>query len=194
MSIARERDLGSICVRPAKVCDAPAVSSFVSVARHAGGTLEHARRAGATAHAACLLANRSQCQQLAELGCLVRAWVAVLDGSIVGFSAGVESSTCFRIDELIVARSHRCGGIGASLLRQTLDLCEFSLVRRVPVYALVRGSDIDGLSWLCERGFEPARFANGRVVIDNATFEAEGVDGIVLALRDENGVSVRIAN
>jgi GNAT superfamily N-acetyltransferase len=193
MSVAVEKDLRSIYVRPAKVCDAPAVSALVAVSRHAGGTLEHAQRAGVNAGTACHLANRPKCPTLAQLGVLVRAWVAVADDAIVGFASGVECRSCFRLDELIVARSHRRRGAGAALLRQAIDLCEFAFVGRLPLFACVRGTDVSGLSWLCERDFEPARYADGRVAITEEAFAGEQCDGIFLARVPEGGVAARIA-
>jgi hypothetical protein len=64
----------------------------------------------------------------------------------------------------------------------------------VPIITLVRGSDVEGLSWLCDRGFVPSRFTDGRTMIVPDEFAGEACEeGIGLHRPAPCGAVVRIA-
>lgn len=122
----------------------------------------------------------------------MRAFVAVQADEVCGFAALVIGLDCVQILELIVSRKHRRTGIGATLLRQMFDLRD-SL--RLPLAAIVRGTDCEGMTWLCRRGFEVARRENGSVAIEPDAFPLDDCDGITLVCTrasQERAIAVRI--
>lgn len=124
-------------------------------------------------------------------GDVIHAWVATRGQQIVGTLAAIDRGRQIDLHELLVAESDRRLGVGLSLL---VELLEFADARRVPIIALVRAGDCDGLHWLCERGFGPGVFVGGRPAVVEAAFPGEACEeGIGLVRRGTSEIPVRIA-
>lgn len=124
-------------------------------------------------------------------GEVVHAWVATRGQQIVGVMIAIDRGGQIDLIDLVVAERDRRLGVGMSLL---VELLEFADARRVPIIALVRGSDVAGLSWLCDRGFVPARFVGGRPAVVDCAFPGERCEeGIGLVRRGTSDIPVRIA-
>jgi len=138
----------------------------------------------------CVLNDRSLCQ--CGCGLVVRCWVAIdRQGEIVGLAAGTESLAAVGLADIVVDLGWRRRGVGSALLRAVQDLADSHLI---PTFAVVRGTDVVGLDWLCERGFETARHPDNRPVINATAFQEESCsEGIGLVRRGACVAQVRIA-
>jgi GNAT superfamily N-acetyltransferase len=122
---------------------------------------------------------------------IVRTWVAVdQQGKIIGVAACIEDLGAVALADIIVDPLWRRRGVGSALLREILDLAEGC---EVPILTLVRGSDLAGLAWLCQRGFEPRKHGPRAIVYSQAYPGEACEEGIPLARRCDAIVNVRIA-
>ncbi len=143
-------------------------------------------RAADVAATAELAGHRCAC------GRVIHCWVAVGRlGEILGVLSAIDEGRQISLVDLVVEPPWRRLGVGGQLLAA---LAEFADQRRVPTITLVRGSDVQGLSWLCDRGFVPAKFVGGRQAIAPDAFPDEAcTEGIALARPAPGGIAVRIA-
>lgn len=127
-----------------------------------------------------------------DCGCVIHCWVAVNRfGDVLGVLAAIDQGRQISLVDLVVDGRGRGIGIGHALLA---TLADFADARHVPIIALVRGSDVAGLSWLCERDFSPAQFVDGRSAIVPDAFPGEACEeGIGLYRPGPRGAVVRIA-
>jgi GNAT superfamily N-acetyltransferase len=146
-----------------------------------------AREAAACASAMATLSGAS-----CATGEVIHCWVATDHaGEVIGVCAAIDHGHQVSLHELLVEPGSRRLGIGLELLGTLLD---FADARRVPIITLVRGSDVEGLSWLCDRGFVPSRFTDGRTAIVSDAFVGEACEeGIGLHRPAPCGAHVRIA-
>lgn len=142
--------------------------------------------------AAEIAATADLCGVRCDCGSVIHCWVAVDRlGVIVGVVAAIDSGRQISLVDLVTDVAWRRCGIGHALLATLVD---FADARRVPIITLVRGTDVHGLSWLCDRDFAPAKFFDGRPAIEPNAFPSEPcTEGIALARPWPMGAVVRIA-
>lgn len=188
--VAKCRVRAAVEVRSARPEDAVGVRRLVAIARHRGGSLRAA--ALAAGGAASIVELSGQCVSIDPRfrARQLLAWVATCAGCVVGFASAAVGVDTIQLLEVIVASRFRRRGIGSDLLVRVMDLADSY---EIPLVALVRGTDCDGLRWLCARDFYPALREDGTPAIEPDSYASDGCDGLLLVRLTDSLPAFRIA-